>query len=197
MAKLFAIENQRSHTDEARGIACFLAIICLVFAADLLLPLENFGLVPRSWRGIFGIVAMPFLHGNFSHLLSNIVPLTVLLILLAGSQAHSARVVLLTMLASGCLLWLFGRPAIHIGASGLVFGLCAFLIAAGALERRPASIAVATLVVLLYGSTMLSGVLPTQQGISWDGHALGALGGLGVAMMMFAGQHTKRDERSS
>lgn len=188
MARLFAAENQRAHTDEVRGIALFLAVICLAFMADWVLPLEKLGLVPRSWRGLAGIVAMPFLHGNLSHLLSNIVPLTVLLILLAGSQAHSARVVVLTTLSSGGLLWMFGRTAIHIGASGLVFGLCAFLIAAGALERRPSSIAVATLVVLLYGSTMLTGILPTQQGVSWDGHALGVLGGLGVATIMFVGQ---------
>jgi membrane associated rhomboid family serine protease len=188
MAKLFAAENQRRYTDEARGIVFFLLAICVVFVADRLLPLEQLGLVPRSLRGISGIVAMPFLHANLSHLLSNIVPLTVLLILLTGSQAHSARVVILTTLASGVLLWAFGRTALHIGASGLVFGLCAFLIAAGALERRPSSLAVATLVGLLYGSTLLSGVLPSQQGVSWDGHALGAIGGLGVAAIMFIKQ---------
>lgn len=185
MAKLFAAENQRNHADEAKGIALFLASICLVFVADRLLPLEQFGLVPRTAGGLSGILTMPFLHADLSHLFSNLVPLTVLLILLTGSQAHSARVVLLTALGSGALLWAFGRTALHIGASGLVFGLCAFLIAAGALERRPASIAVATLVVLLYGSTLLSGVLPTQSGVSWDGHALGAVAGLGVAAAMF------------
>lgn len=190
MARLFDAENQRDHLGEARGIGFFLAAICIVYFVDFLLPLnlDQLGLVPRSARGISGILVMPFLHGNFSHLLSNIIPLTVLLILLAGSQAHSARVVVLTSLASGSLLWLFGRSALHIGASGLVFGLCAFLIAAGALERRAASIAVATLVILLYGSTLLSGILPTQQGISWDGHALGAIGGLCVAAAMFMKQ---------
>ncbi len=186
MAKLFAEENR--YADEARGITLFLALICIAYVVGLLLPLNQYGLVPRTWEGAAGILVMPFLHGNFSHLLSNIVPLTVLLILLAGSQAHSARVVILTSLASGALLWLFGRSALHIGASGLVFALCTFLIMAGILERRAASIAVATLVVLLYGSTLLSGVLPSQPGISWDGHALGALGGLGVATAMFLGQ---------
>ncbi len=191
MAKLYAEENRRSHRDEARGIAFFLGAICVAFVADLVLPLDQLGLVPRSLRGVTGIFAMPFLHGNFSHLISNLIPLTVLLILLAGSQANSAQVVVLTALASGVLLWLFGRSALHIGASGLVFALCAFLIAAGVLERRAASIAVAVLVVLLYGSTLLSGILPTQQGVSWDGHALGALGGLGVASVMFLGQKPK------
>ncbi|MGB0865033.1 MAG: rhomboid family intramembrane serine protease [Granulosicoccaceae bacterium] len=185
MAKLFAAENQRSYADEAKGIAWFLAAICIVFVADRVLPLEQLGLVPRSLRGLSGVISMPFLHADFAHLLSNLIPLTVLLILLTGSQAHSARVVVLTTLASGVLLWAFGRTALHIGASGLVFGLCAFLIAAGALERRATSIAVATLVILLYGSTMLSGILPTQQGVSWDGHALGVVGGLGVAATMF------------
>jgi len=71
----------------------------------------------------------------------------------------------------------------HIGASGLVFGLCAFLIAASVIERRPRSIFVAAIVLLLYGTTLLGGILPNQRGVSWDGHALGALAGLGVAML--------------
>lgn len=193
MPRLFAEENQRDYREEARGIALFLATICLVFLADLFLPLEFYGLIPRTWQGASGIITMPFLHANASHLFSNITPLTVLLILLAGSQAHSARVVILTTLASGTLLWLFGREALHIGASGLVFGLCAFLVAAGALERRPASIAVALLVLLLYGSTFVVGVLPNQRGISWDGHLLGAVAGLGVAAAMFLGHSSRRE----
>ncbi len=189
MAGFFAGQNR--YSGEARGIIAFLCVICAMFALSLLLPLQQYGLIPRSLQGISGIFTMPFLHANTSHLFSNLVPLSVLLILLAGSQAHSARVVILATLASGTLLWLFGRSALHIGASGLVFALCTFLIMAGLLERRPTSIAVATLVVLLYGSTLLSGILPTQSGISWDGHALGALAGLGVAAAMFLGPKSK------
>lgn len=188
MTGFFASDNR--YSGEAKGIIAFLCAICAMFVLSLLTPLQQYGLIPRSLQGISGIVTMPFLHANVSHLLSNLVPLSVLLILLAGSQAHSARVVIMTTLGSGALLWLFGRSALHIGASGLVFALCAFLIMAGLLERRPASIAVATLVVLLYGSTLLSGILPTQSGISWDGHALGALAGFGVASAMFLGQRS-------
>ena len=90
-------------------------------------------------------------------------------------------------MTGGALLWMLGRngdsnqPVIHVGASGLVYGLIAFLIVAGFLERRPISLGVAILVGFLYGGTLLYGVLPTQPGVSWDGHLFGALGGAAVA----------------
>jgi len=90
------------------------------------------------------------------------------------------------------LLWLLGRDALHIGASGLVFSLSAFLITAGILERRLIGLAVAALVAFLYGGTLLGGMLPMQPGVSWDGHALGALGGTAVACGFFWGQRRRR-----
>lgn len=194
MTRPLTAEKPRTYREEARGIALFLIVICAVFTADLFFPLEQAGLIPRTLRGLLGIIAMPFLHANVSHLLSNIVPLTVLLALLARSQAHSTRVVVLIILFSGLLLWMFGRTASHIGASSLVFGLCAFLLTAGALERSLSSIVVAAFVLFLYGGNLISGMLPTQSSISWDGHAFGALAGLAIAMAMF--RRTPDNQRS-
>ena len=164
-------------------IAAFLATIWVVFALDRFLPLEVFGLVPRTVGGLVGIVAMPFLHGDFAHLMANSVPLAVTLLLLAGSRANSGAIVLLIALLGGAGLWLFGRQALHIGASGLVFGLIAFHIFAGIFERRLQSVIISCVVGLMYASTLLQGVLPLQRGVSWDGHLFGALAGALVALL--------------
>ncbi|MEZ5480277.1 MAG: rhomboid family intramembrane serine protease [Thiolinea sp.] len=150
------------------------------------MPLEVFGLVPRQFSGLPGIVAMPFLHGSWAHIVSNTVPLLVLLTLLAGSRANSRLIVPVIIVLGGVLLWLFGRgSALHIGASGLVFGLAVFLIVSGLLERRTVPLLVAALVMFLYGSSLLSGVMPFQRGVSWDGHLFGGLAGGLVAWFMF------------
>ena len=166
---------------ELRGILFFVAAIWIVFLADLLLPLEQLGLIPRTVRGLPGIAASPFLHADFSHVISNTVPLLALLMLLAGSRSDSRAVVISIVLVSGGLLWLFGREAIHIGASGLVFGLITFLLVSGVLERRWPALLTALLVGLLYGGTLFTGILPFQRGVSWDGHLFGALAGIAMA----------------
>jgi len=165
------------------AIAIFIAVIWIVFAFDRFMALEQYGLVPRSSRGLVGIFAMPFLHGDLSHIIGNTIPLAVTLFLLAGSRANSTAIVFLITLLGGAGLWVFGREALHIGASGLVFGLIAFHICSGFFERRVKSIIIALLVGGLYAGTLLNGVLPFQKGVSWDGHLIGAVAGALVALV--------------
>jgi membrane associated rhomboid family serine protease len=146
------------------------------------MTLERYGLVPRDLHGLYGIVAMPFLHGDLSHIIGNTIPLAVTLLLLAGSRANSGAIVLLIIVLGGIILWLFGREARHIGASGLVFGLIAFHIFSGIFEKRFRSILIALIVGVLYAGTLFNGVLPFQQGVSWDGHLFGAIAGGLVAL---------------
>jgi membrane associated rhomboid family serine protease len=174
--------------EELTGVLIIIGAIWLVFMIDAVLPtdLAAWGLVPRTLSGSFGIVTMPFLHGSFSHLTGNTVPLIMLLCLLAGSRANSAGSVIAIWLLGGILLWSFGREAIHVGASGLVYGLVSFLIVAGILERRFLSMAVAVIVGLLYGGSLLWGILPTAgKSVSWDGHLAGAIAGALVAAIQF------------
>jgi len=174
-----------SIAQEAKGIVGFVAVLLIVFLADLLIyPVDfnAFGLVPRTMAGLAGIVTMPFLHFDIRHLMGNSIPLLVLLMLLAGSRARSWEIVGETVFFGGLLLWLFGRSANHIGASGLVFGLIAFLIVSGLLERRLLSLMVSLIVGFFYGGTLLSGVLPRiGSAVSWDGHLCGAVAGTLVA----------------
>ncbi len=155
-----------------------MTVIWVVFMLDHVIPLQQYGLEPRSLSGLSGIAAMPFLHSGLNHLVSNTIPLLVLLMLLAGSRARSWLIVLTIGLLSGGLLWVFGRPALHIGASAMIFGLAAFLLVSGVLERRFLPLVISALVGLLYGSTLLSGILPTVNGVSWDGHLCGMIAGI-------------------
>ena len=127
---------------------------------------------------------MPFLHGNLGHIISNTIPLCILLFLLAGSQERSTRVIGALIICGGSLLWLTGRSeATHVGASGLIYGLITFLIVVGIRERRFLSLAVSALTGFLFGGTLFSGILPTVgESVSWDGHLTGALAGVIIAI---------------
>ena len=173
--------SDASHSirEEFHGVVLFVGVIWVVFFLSVVFPgLDQFGVVPRRLGGLPGIAVMPFLHANLQHLLSNTIPLVVLLILLAGSRAESWEVVFTISLLGGCLLWVFGRPATHIGASGLVSGLIAFLMLSGFLEQRIVPLMISLLVGFLYGGSLLMGVLPRFGSlVSWDGHLCGALAG--------------------
>lgn len=167
--------------NRVRPIIIFVGAIWVVYLLDLVLPLERLGLVPRRFSGLTGIVTMPFLHGSFAHLLSNTLPLIILLGLLVISRPRPWSTMILLTLISGAALWLFGRPALHIGASGLIYALMGFLIAAGVLERRLVPAAVALFVGVTYGMSIIGGIMPWQPGVSWEGHLFGLLAGATVA----------------
>jgi membrane associated rhomboid family serine protease len=184
-----------------RGIAIFIALLWLVLLVDWLLPadLSHWGIVPRKLSGLVGIPLAPFLHGGIGHLLSNTVPLIILLILLSASRKEAWTTVAEIIVLSGVLLWLFGRngnaqeQTVHVGASGLIYGIIAFLIVAGFREKRVMSLAIALLVGFMYGGTLLWGVLPTQKGVSWDGHLAGAIAGGILAMYLPTQQSASSD----
>lgn len=181
-----SVGSAHSVREELRGIVIFVGAIWAAFLLSFALPLNQWlALEPRSVGGLPGVAAMPFLHAGWGHLLANTPALFILLALLAGSRAHSWLVVAAIVILSGGLLWLFGRSAAHIGASGLVFGLTTFLIAAGWLERRLLAVLVAVVTAVLFGGMLISGVLPTAgANVSWDGHLCGAVAGVLVAYVL-------------
>ncbi|MDB4222296.1 rhomboid family intramembrane serine protease [Granulosicoccus sp.] len=184
MSRLIDSRNVHSIKRDLTGVGIFIALIWIVFALDTFLELENYGLVPRTLSGLTGIVTMPFLHADFKHLLGNSIPLAVTMMLLAGSRANSGAIVTIITLLSGIGLWIFGRTALHIGASGVVFGLIAFHICAGIFEKRLQSVVLSVVVGLLYASTILQGIVPFQPGVSWEGHLIGSIAGAFVALVV-------------
>ena len=178
---------RHSVREELLGVLVFVGAIWIGFALDLLIPmsLSSLGVTPRTLAGLPGIPLMPSLHEDLRHLLSNSIPLFVLLVLLAGSNARSWSVVVCIVLIGGILLWAFGRPATHIGASGLVYGLIAFLIVSGILERRIVPLLISVFVGFMYGGTLLAGIVPSLGShISWEGHLFGAIAGGMVAWLL-------------
>ena len=181
--------------EELNGVLVFVGVIWCVFFVGLVAPfkLDSFGVTPRTLVGLVGIPAMPFLHANLAHLLSNTIPLTVLLLLLAGSKAKSWAIVAEIVLLGGVLLWLFGRQATHVGASGLISGLIVFLMVSGFLEKRIVPLVISVAVGFLYGGTLLWGILPRLGSqVSWDGHLFGAIAGGIIAYLLTKGPREPR-----
>jgi membrane associated rhomboid family serine protease len=143
------------------------------------LPLEQFGIRPRTEWGLLGIVFCPLLHANLQHLIANSVPLFVMLVLLLGNpEYHPGRTLASIWLASGFGTWLIGRGgAVHIGASSVIFGLAAFLIVAGFHGKSWRSVFIAIFVFVFYGG-IFYGALPHPGPISWEGHLCGAVAGI-------------------
>ncbi len=147
--------------------------------------LDRFGIRPRAVDGLDGIVFSPFLHGSFSHLIGNTIPFVVLggLIALSG-LVRVAAVTLLVAGIGGIGVWLTASSnSVHIGASGIVFGYAGYLVARGLFTRSLMHLAVGALVAAIWGTTLLSGLVP-HDGISWQGHLFGAIGGVIAARML-------------
>lgn len=139
------------------------------------------GTYPRKVWGMRGIIASPFIHADFPHLLSNSVPLFILTsTIFFFYKKVATRAYLMIYLLTGLMVWIFARTVFHIGASGVVYGLVSFIFWNGIFRRSLQSIVLALVVTVLY-SGYFAGILPNQEGISWESHLLGALVGIFVA----------------
>jgi membrane associated rhomboid family serine protease len=170
-------------------VAALVAVMWVVEIVDLFAgDLDSAGIRPRDAEGLVGIALAPVLHGGFGHLAGNTVPFVVLGVAIALSGlARLAAVTAIVAVVGGLGTWLIAPAAsVHIGASGLVFGFAAYLIARGAFSRRALHVVVGLVVLFLYGGTLLIGFVPTP-GISWQGHFFGAVGGVLAARLLDRG----------
>lgn len=164
----------------------FPLLLWIVFFVSELgtLNLDQYGVLPRHISGLAGILASPLIHGDFSHLFSNTIPLIILGTGIFYFYPHAAiKALAVIYLMSNTLVWLFGREVFHIGASGIVYGFVAFFFFSGVFRRDNKSIALALLVTFLYGS-LIWGVFPGSQGISWESHLFGAISGILSAFLL-------------
>jgi membrane associated rhomboid family serine protease len=145
--------------------------------------ISDYGLFPRTLSGLRGIITMPFLHGDFEHLISNSIPLLVLITGLVYFYKRLAlKVTIWIWLLSGFWLWLGGRPSFHIGASAVIYGLTVFLFFSGVFRKDRRLMALSLLVVFLYGG-LIWGILPIVEEHSWEGHLFGSCAGLLMAII--------------
>ncbi|OGA10385.1 MAG: rhomboid family intramembrane serine protease [Betaproteobacteria bacterium RIFCSPLOWO2_02_64_14] len=164
----------------------FVALIWVIqlWNWGLNLGLARFGVRPREWAGLPGILLAPLLHGGFSHLIANSLPLLVLGTVMLHLYPNSAlKVIPAAYLGPGIAVWLFARASVHVGASGLVYGLVSYIFVAGLIRRDKRAIAASLLVCFLYG-TLVWGILPIKPGVSWETHLAAGLIGLVLAIAL-------------
>ena len=175
---------------QAKVVLALFVFVTLIEVINLLTGrvLNQFGNIPRHISALPGIVFGPFLHGNIWHYWSNILPLCLFSFLML--QHGTRRFIYLSIwiiVSTGLLVWLFGRQAIHIGMSGLLYGYFGYLLLAGFLSRKPKLIAISLLVGFFYGG-LIFGVFPTGSFISWESHLFGFIAGM-LGAKLFVKKH--------
>jgi len=147
--------------------------------------LDQYGIEPRDGDGLVGVATAPFLHAGFGHLISNTVPLLAMGLAIAFTGAlRVVAVTAIVALVSGLGTWLIAPDGtVHIGASGVVFGYATYLLSRGVFNRDLVELAIAAVVAVLWGGALLGGLLP-EEGISWQGHLFGAVGGVLAARLL-------------
>lgn len=173
--------------NKIRWVIAFIGALWIIEIVNLLTGHrlnDAFGLVPRRAEGLIGVPAMPLLHGSLTHVAANTLPVLLLGGLLALTARRRVWLINTVIVALGGLaVWLLGRPAIHIGASGLIFGWFGFLVARGFYDRSFVTAIIGLGVGVVYGGLAL-GILPRQPGVSWEAHLFGLSAGVAAAALI-------------
>ena len=162
----------------------FVGIIVSAYLLNIITPfdLNQYGIRPRSISGLFGIPLVVFLHGDFSHLFNNSVPLLILGMLLRSYGRNVfASVTIGLILLSGLLTWVFSPSDLLVGASGLVFSYFSYLITKAVRDKTALTILIASAAIFTYGGLLFS-LGHFQAGVSWTGHFCGFAGGIILAV---------------
>jgi membrane associated rhomboid family serine protease len=182
-------ESERARANFRLATRISLGFVALIWLIELLnwalgLSPGVFGVRPRQWAGLPGILVAPLMHAGFAHLIANTPPL-----LIAGTAmlylypASALRVLPAIYLGPGLAVWLFARGGVHLGASGLVYGLVSYIFFAGLIRRDRRAIAASMLVAFMYGALVWR-ILPIERGISWETHLAAALIGVALAIAL-------------
>jgi membrane associated rhomboid family serine protease len=170
-----------------RGIYLTLSFILLLWIIKSVewareMDFGFYGILPRTIEGSIGIITAPLIHGDAIHLMSNTIPLIILGVgLFYFYHQIAIEVFVWIYLASGFWVWIVGREAYHIGASGLVYGLVMFIFWGGILRKNPRSLAISMIIFFLYGG-MIYGLFPFDEAVSWESHIMGSVAGIFLAL---------------
>lgn len=147
------------------------------------LDFSTWGISPLKLKGLRGIIFSPLIHSSFEHLAANTIPLFILTFSLFFFYRRPSWLIFTSIyLLSGFFVWLTGREAIHIGASGVIYGLAAFLFLNGILSHNIRLLTISLIVAFLYGY-MFWGIFPLKQEVSWESHLWGGVAGFGIALL--------------
>jgi len=162
----------------------FVVLLWIIKGVEVQVDLDfsSYGILPGKVSGLRGILFSPFIHGDFNHLINNSFPLLILgTALFYFYRSIAFRIVFWSYLLAGFYTWIAARQSYHIGASGLVYALFGFILISGFIRRHIPLIAISFLVVFLYGS-LIWGIFPLDQKVSWEGHFWGLFVGLILAL---------------
>lgn len=178
------MSDEKDRNPRFDGLRIVLGMSALMWVLEVIDQLANnrldqYGIEPRDGDGLIGVVAAPFLHSGFDHLASNTVPFLLMGFVIAAQGAvRVLAVTAIVALVSGLGTWLIApEHTIHIGASGIVFGYATYLLSRGFFNRSALELAVGAVVAVIYGTALLGGLVP-EDGVSWQGHFFGAVGGI-------------------
>lgn len=172
----------------------FVILLWLVFWFDVRfhLSLDEFGVFPRTFEGLRGIIFSPFIHGNMEHIYNNSIPLLILIAALRFFYREQTFSVLgYGILLSGAITWVIGRESYHIGASGLVYVLVSFIFFKGIRTKYYRLVTLSLAVILVYGSLVWYIFPNVEEGISWEGHLAGLITGFVFAIRMKTPEYKK------
>ena len=179
------MDERRRLRGSVRMTLAFVALIWSVKVIEFVfgLDLSEFGILPRSLHGSIGIITGPLIHGDIFHLLSNTFPVLVLgMGILYFYHGIAPAVLSMIYLMTGFWVWIAGREAYHIGASGLVYGMLTFLLMSGFMRKDRSTLALSFVILFLYGGSFFAGIIPEESHISWESHLMGAIAGIFCAI---------------
>jgi len=170
------------HSLFASGSFIFVLWLIKLFEVEFQLNFTTWGIYPLEIKGLPGIILSPLIHANFEHLIANTIPLFVLTFsLFFFYRKTSYTIFVLIYVLSGLCVWLGGREAWHIGASGVIYGLAAFLFLSGIISFNIRLLTISMVVSLIYGG-MFWGIFPVKPEVSWESHLWGGISGLILAL---------------
>lgn len=184
---------QTKDKDTLKFIALVVIICIVVHVVNIMTAgyLSDFGVLPRHFGNLTGLAAYPFIHGSWGHLVSNLISFSLLAFLVSRSGvSRLIAVFIISWVGSAVGIWVFGRMHYHIGLSGVIYGLWAYLLIYAVMYRSIKSIAIAVLVMFFYGS-MVWGFFPVNQWISYESHLFGAISGAVTGYL-----YARRDKRN-
>jgi membrane associated rhomboid family serine protease len=187
---MVAKDTVQTVSDAAKILLALVALMWAVEVVDVIADhqLDQYGIEAREPQGLDGIVTAPFLHVGFGHLISNTIPFVIMGLLIAVEGARRlVAVFAIVAVVSGLGTWIVApEGSIHVGASGVVFGFATYLIARGWFNKRTSQIAIGLVILVIWGGVLVGGLQP-REGISWQGHLFGAIGGLVAARVLARG----------